>query len=64
MSVSLDQVISSAGFDLETREDALWLISKSAEFDELLLKAEDLIEKLDDEQNELEIKELEEALDD
>ena len=49
MSVSLLEVISSAGFDLNTVDDAQWLLSRVSEFEELIVQAEDLIEKAEDE---------------
>jgi hypothetical protein len=48
MSVSLAEVIEHGGYDLTTREDATWLLSKQNEFDELIEKAEELIEKEED----------------
>lgn len=46
MSVSLLEVIENAGYDLNTVEDANWLLSKRNEFDELVEKAEELVEDL------------------
>lgn len=40
MSVSIAEVIEAAGYDLNTPEDALWLLSKQREFKELIEKAE------------------------
>jgi hypothetical protein len=45
MSVSLLEVIESGGYDLNIAEDAIWLLSKRAEFEELIEKAEELIEE-------------------
>lgn len=45
MSVSLAEVIESAGYDLTTYDDSLWLLSKRDEFDQLIEQAEDLIDK-------------------
>lgn len=45
MSVSLLEVIQAAGYDLETKEDAIWLLSKQTEFEELIEKAEELLEE-------------------
>jgi len=45
MSVSLLEVIEHGGYDLEIVEDAQWLVSKQAEFEELIEKAEALIEE-------------------
>jgi len=44
MSVSLLSVIESAGYNLTKKDDCQWLLSKVAEFEELVTKAEDLIE--------------------
>ncbi len=44
MSVSLLEVIEAGGYDLATTEDAAWLLSKEAEFEELIEKAQELIE--------------------
>lgn len=46
MSVSLLEVIEAAGYDLNTPEDANWLLSKQSEFEELVNKAEELVEEL------------------
>lgn len=46
MSVSLLEVIEAAGYNLSTLDDANWLLSKVNEFEELVVKAEDLIEEL------------------
>lgn len=45
MSVSLREVIEHGGYDLDTVEDARWLVSKQSEFEELVKKAEELIEE-------------------
>lgn len=50
MSVSLLEVIEHGGYDLNTLEDAYWLKSKSSEWDELLEKAEKLIEEHEEEE--------------
>lgn len=44
MSVSLLEVIEAGGYDLNTKEDAEWLLSKQSEFDELIEKAEEVLE--------------------
>lgn len=44
MSVSLREVIEAAGYDLTTLDDARWLVAQEADFDELIEKAEELIE--------------------
>ena len=45
MSMSLSQVISEAGYDLSTKEDAQWLISQVNNFEDLVTKAEDLLDE-------------------
>lgn len=50
MAVSLLEVIESAGYDLTTKEDAIWLLSKRAEFDELIEAAEELIDTLEEDE--------------
>lgn len=45
MSVTLLEVIEHSGYDLNTVEDANWLLSKRTEFEELIEKAETLIEE-------------------
>lgn len=52
MSVSLQEVLESAGYDIHNAEDALWLISKQDEFEELLEICEEIVEKAEDEENE------------
>lgn len=44
MSVSIQEVIESAGYDLNNVADALWLVSQVSQFEELIVNAEDLIE--------------------
>jgi len=44
MSVSLIECIEAAGFDLTTLDDANWLLSKESEWDELVERAEELVE--------------------
>jgi len=45
MSVSLLECLESAGYDLSTKEDATWLLSKRNEFDELVEQAEKLVDE-------------------
>lgn len=45
MSVSLLEVIEAAGYDLTTLEDAEWLVSKRAEIEDLLDKADFMIDQ-------------------
>lgn len=47
MSVSLREVIESGGYDLTTRDDCNWLLSKRQEFEDLLEAAEDQIDQID-----------------
>lgn len=49
MSVSLLDVIEYGGYDLSTKEDARWLLSKQSEFEELIKKAEKVLEEFEDE---------------
>jgi hypothetical protein len=46
MSVSLLEVIENGGFDLTTKEDAEWLLSKQQEFEELIEQVEELLEEV------------------
>jgi hypothetical protein len=45
MSVSLLEVIEAGGYDLDTKEDANWLLSKQQEFEELIEQAEIVMEE-------------------
>lgn len=47
MSTSLREVIESAGYDLSTREGAVWVKAQEDLFDELLHDADDTIDELD-----------------
>lgn len=49
MSVSLREVIEAGGYNLETVEDANWLLSKQNEFEELIEAAEQKVEEEDEE---------------
>ena len=43
MSVSLQEVLENAGFDVENDyDDALWLLEQQSDFDELIESAKDL----------------------
>jgi hypothetical protein len=44
MSVSLLEVIEAGGYNLNTKEDAIWLLSKQSEFEELIEQAEGVID--------------------
>ena len=49
MSVSLQEVLESAGYDIENNvEDAIWLLSKQDEFEELIEKCEDFVDSQED----------------
>lgn len=52
MSISLREVIEHGGYDLSTKEDAEWLLSKEAEFEELIEEAERVIEKAEEQKDE------------
>ena len=52
MSVGILEVIEAGGYDLSTEEDARWLLAQVNQFEDLVTKAEDLIEKIEDEENE------------
>lgn len=45
MSVSLLEVIEAGGYDLSTKEDAEWLVCQQSQFEELLEKAQELIDE-------------------
>lgn len=48
MSVSLREVIEAGGYDLTNIDDIKWLRSKAEEIEELMIEAEDAIEKAND----------------
>ena len=48
MSTSIAEVIAAGGYDLTTEQDARWLVSQVNQFEELVTKAEDLIEKIEE----------------
>ena len=52
MSVSILEVIEAGGYDLNTPEDAAWLISQVNQFEELVEKAEDMLEAIEEAENE------------
>lgn len=47
MSVSLLEVIEAGGYDLSTPEDAKWLLAQVNQFEELVVKAEDMLEAIE-----------------
>lgn len=51
MSVSLLEVIEHGGYNLNTVEDAQWLLSKQSEFEELIEAAQDLVDNIESEEN-------------
>lgn len=44
MSATLAQILEKAGYDLTTKQDAEWLIGREDEFEELIEKAEEVVE--------------------
>lgn len=51
MSVSLQEVIEAGGYDLSTLEDSNWLLAQRKQFDELVEKAEALIQAQEDKES-------------
>lgn len=47
MSVSILEVIEAGGYDLSTPEDAKWLLAQVNQFEELVVKAEDMLEAIE-----------------
>lgn len=45
MAVSLLEVLEDDGYDLSTKDDALWLLSNQSEFERLISEAEEVVEK-------------------
>ena len=45
MSVTLHEVIEAGGYDLSTVEDANWLLSTQVEYEQLIEKAQELVEE-------------------
>lgn len=45
MSVSISEVVSSAGYDISTIEGARWLLSQCNDWDDLIARAEDIEEE-------------------
>lgn len=52
MSVSITEVIEAGGYNLNTLDDSEWLLSQEDEFDKLLEKAQEMIDKHEEEENE------------
>lgn len=52
MSVTLEEVIEQAGYNITSnKEDALWLLSQQDEFERMMEIAEDTVERLEDEED-------------
>lgn len=47
MSVSLLEVLEDDGYNLATKEDAIWLLSRRNEFYELVERCEEVVEAID-----------------
>lgn len=56
MSVSLLEVIEHSGYNIGLKEDAEWFLSKQAEFAELVEQAENLLEEIEDQEYEEQLK--------
>lgn len=52
MSVSILEVIEAGGYDIATEEDAKWLLAQVNQFEELVVKAEDMLEAIEEAENE------------
>jgi len=46
MSVTILEVIEAGGYNLSTEEDAIWLLSVETQFAELIEKAHELVDSL------------------
>ena len=44
MGVSIAEVIEAGGYDLSTVEDANWLLATQVEYEQLIEKAQELLE--------------------
>ena len=44
MSVSLEEALNGAGYRFDNVDDCVWLLGKREEFDELIEKAEEIVE--------------------
>lgn len=49
MSVSLLEVIEHSDYDLNKPEDARWFLSQVSQFEDLVVKCEDMLEELENE---------------
>lgn len=48
MGVLLQEVIEAGGYNLETVEDAQWLLATQSEYEQLIEQAEILVEEADE----------------
>ena len=48
MSVSLEEALNGAGYRFDNIEDCEWLLGKRVEFDELVERAEEIVEARDE----------------
>jgi len=46
MGVSLLEVIEAGGYDITTKEDAIWLLATRSEYSELIENAQDLYDSI------------------
>lgn len=63
MSVSIEEALNGAGYDFSKEEDCLWLVGQTGTLEELVVRAEDLIEKFEDERNAKELADMQEEAD-
>jgi len=50
MSVSLREVLEGAEYDINNYQDALWLLSKQSEFEDLIEEAQEVVETTEEEE--------------
>lgn len=55
MSVSIEEVVSSAGYDVNNPDDANWILGQKTDWEELLEQAEKTVEEYIDYQDTIEI---------
>lgn len=63
MSVSIEEALNGAGYDFSKEEDCLWLVAQTGNLEELVIRAEDLIERLEDERSAKELAQMQEDAD-
>lgn len=51
MSVSILEVIEAGGYDLSTEDDAKWLLAQVNQFEELVVKAKDMLDAIEEAEN-------------